>query len=71
MAKPRPEKPIQTPPQQRPDSDSATADTDLGAFGDQLRRLYDDTVQEPIPDEMKDLLDRLEREEDEGDGKRH
>ena len=71
MAKPRPEKPIKTSPQQRPESESADTEADLGAFGEQLRRLYDDTVQEPIPDEMKDLLDQLEREEDEGDGKRH
>lgn len=64
-----------TSPSGRPGSRSQAGsrqdeDSDLGAFGEQLRKLYQDTVQEPIPDEMKDLLDRLEREDGDDDGNR-
>ncbi|HEX2553759.1 MAG TPA: NepR family anti-sigma factor [Microvirga sp.] len=30
-------------------------------LGDQLRAMYDDLVNQPVPDRFKDLLDRLEK----------
>ncbi|TGY90591.1 hypothetical protein E5163_05585 [Marinicauda algicola] len=39
---------------------------ELGAFGRQLRRLYQDTVNEPIPESFRDLLDQLEADEEGG-----
>jgi hypothetical protein len=29
-------------------------------IGDQLRAMYDDLMQQPVPDKFKDLLDKLE-----------
>lgn len=47
-----------------PKSDAEEADQ-LGVFGRQLRRLYQDTVNEPIPESFHELLCRLEEEESE------
>lgn len=30
-------------------------------IGDQLRAMYDELVQQPVPDRFKDLLDQLEK----------
>jgi anti-sigma factor NepR-like protein len=30
-------------------------------IGDQLRAMYDDLMQQPVPDRFKDLLDQLEK----------
>lgn len=38
----------------------------LGDFGRQLRRLYQDTVNEPIPESFHDLLCKLEEDEEGG-----
>ncbi|MBM6592577.1 NepR family anti-sigma factor [Microvirga pudoricolor] len=32
-----------------------------GRIGDQLRAMYDDLMQQPVPDRFKDLLDQLEK----------
>ncbi len=37
-------------------------------LSDQLRRMYDETVEEPIPDDLQNLLQQLD--ETDGDGKR-
>jgi hypothetical protein len=29
-------------------------------IGDQLRAMYDDLMQQPVPDKLRDLLDKLE-----------
>jgi Anti-sigma factor NepR len=34
-------------------------------IGDQLRAMYDDLVQQPVPDRFADLLARLERSQEE------
>jgi Anti-sigma factor NepR len=34
-------------------------------IGDQLRAMYDDLMQQPIPDRFKDLLSRLDQERQE------
>lgn len=47
-----------------PQSGQDAADL-LGDFGRQLRRLYQDTVNEPIPESFHELLCRLEEEEPE------
>lgn len=39
-------------------------DAELGEFGKRLRQIYQDTVDEPIPDEMKSLLDKLDDNND-------
>ena len=36
------------------------------AIGNQLRRVYDDVANEPIPDRFKDLLEQLSRSEKKG-----
>ncbi|GGE43343.1 hypothetical protein GCM10011367_17530 [Marinicauda pacifica] len=41
-------------------SKAEAGDAELGEFGKRLRQIYQDTVDEPIPDEMKSLLDRLD-----------
>lgn len=33
-------------------------------IGDQLRAMYDDLVQQPVPDRFVDLLNRLERSDE-------
>jgi hypothetical protein len=32
-----------------------------GRIGDQLRAMYDDLMQQPVPDRFTDLLDQLEK----------
>jgi hypothetical protein len=32
-----------------------------GRIGDQLRAMYDDLMQQPVPDRFKDLLDQLDK----------
>jgi hypothetical protein len=32
-----------------------------GRIGDQLRAMYDDLMQQPVPERFKDLLDQLDR----------
>lgn len=32
-----------------------------GRIGDQLRAMYDDLMQQPVPERFKDLLDQLEK----------
>jgi hypothetical protein len=34
-------------------------------IGDQLRAMYDDLIQQPVPDRFADLLARLERSQEE------
>ena len=36
------------------------------AWADGLRQLYDDVVEEPIPDSFKDLLDQLDKSDTDG-----
>jgi hypothetical protein len=33
-------------------------------IGDQLRAMYDELMQQPIPDRFKELLDQLDQEKD-------
>ena len=35
-------------------------------IGDNLRAMYDDLLQQPVPDRFKDLLGQLERTDDKG-----
>lgn len=35
-------------------------------IGDHLRAMYDDLVQQPVPDRLVDLLNRLEKRTDKG-----
>lgn len=32
-----------------------------GRIGDQLRAMYDDLIQQPVPERFKDLLDQLDK----------
>jgi hypothetical protein len=32
-----------------------------GRIGDQLRAMYDDLIQQPVPDRFKDLLDQFDK----------
>ncbi|MBF9231958.1 NepR family anti-sigma factor [Microvirga alba] len=34
-------------------------------IGDQLRAMYDELMQQPVPDRFKDLLDQLDKKEQE------
>ena len=61
----RPEKPA--PSQAASQSPPERDEQELGEFGAQLRRLFSDTVKEPIPKSMLDLLDELEQKDAEGD----
>jgi hypothetical protein len=38
-----------------------------GRIGDQLRAMYDDLMQQPVPDRFKDLLDQLEKKASSGE----
>lgn len=49
--------------QPAPDSEHEDIDQ-LGGFGRQLRRLYQDTVNEPIPESFNELLSQLDEEEE-------
>ena len=33
-------------------------------IGDQLRAMYDELMQQPVPDRFKDLLDQLDKKKD-------
>ncbi|MCG7392472.1 hypothetical protein MHY87_06100 [Microvirga sp. ACRRW] len=33
-------------------------------MGDQLRAMYDELMQQPVPDRFKELLDQLDRKKD-------
>lgn len=57
----RPAKPENRPETPTPPNEKAEEAVDLGLFGHQLRRLYHTTVQEPVPQDMLDLLDELEK----------
>ncbi len=39
------------------------ADQATAQIGDRLRKIYDDVIDEPIPDDFKALLDQLEDKE--------
>lgn len=39
------------------------------AIGRELRRIYDDVVREPIPDDFLGLLQQMDEREEEKDGK--
>ncbi len=41
----------------------SSADQATAQIGSRLRKIYDDVVDEPIPDEFKALLDQLEKGE--------
>jgi hypothetical protein len=38
-------------------------------IGDQLRAMYDELMQQPVPDRFKDLLDQLDRKNLEREGR--
>lgn len=48
-----------------PGAASETENSDQ--IGAELRRLYDDVANEPLPDRFRDLLDRLKKESGDGD----
>jgi Anti-sigma factor NepR len=49
---------------QRPDRERARAiKSRQRAIGRELRRLYDDVAQEPVPDDFLDLLKKMDRRE--------
>lgn len=45
-------------------------DKQLAHLGAQLREMYDDLVQEPVPDRLLALLDDLDKAADAGEGDR-
>jgi hypothetical protein len=40
------------------------------AIGRELRRMYDDVAQEPVPDEFMDLLRKIDENNDDKSGKK-
>jgi hypothetical protein len=53
--------------EQKPDRERARAiKTRQRAIGRELRRVYDDVAQEPVPDEFLDLLQKIDGQEPEG-----
>ena len=40
------------------------------AIGRELRRIYDDVAQEPVPDDFMDLLHKIDEAEDSKSGKK-
>jgi hypothetical protein len=49
---------------QRPDRERSRAiKSRQRAIGRELRRLYDDVAQEPVPDDFLDLLKKMDRQE--------
>jgi hypothetical protein len=52
---------------QRPDRERArTIKARQRAIGRELRRIYDDVAQEPVPDDFLDLLRKMDKREPEG-----
>jgi len=52
---------------QRPDRERArTIKTRQRAIGRELRRIYDDVAQEPVPDDFLDLLRKMDKQEPQG-----
>jgi Anti-sigma factor NepR len=52
---------------QRPDRERArTIKARQRAIGRELRRIYDDVAQEPVPDDFLDLLRKIDKQEPEG-----
>jgi len=41
-----------------------------GRIGDQLRAMYDDLMQQPVPDRFKALLDQLDKAQSQGAGEK-
>ena len=51
----------------RPDRERArTIKARQRAIGRELRRIYDDVAQEPVPDDFLDLLRKMDKQEPEG-----
>lgn len=47
------------------ESDPKLDNTSQKRIGDQLRAMYDDLVQQPVPDRFRNLLDLLEKKDQE------
>lgn len=57
---------VPSPLTHRQSSQSPSVEEKADWIGRQLREVYDETVNEPIPDRLQELLRKLERNEGEG-----
>ncbi len=56
--------PVRKPPQQEPRTSKTANDAISKAIGRQLRAVYDEALNEPIPSELSELVNRLSRNAD-------
>ena len=56
--------------EEKPNEKSRAIRARQRAIGRELRRMYDDVAQEPVPDDFLDLLKKIDDAEDAKSGKR-
>lgn len=65
LASPKPEG--QAPVDPKPAANEPAQSGEGDRIGSELRRIYEDVANEPLPDRFRDLLDRLKQESGDGD----